>query len=72
VRALAKRFEYPLVRISSTGSDLAHETGSDWLLLSRNQAFINNPQIAGRASAPGRTAPVLWTDDYSNLLQILK
>jgi spermidine synthase len=53
------------------------ETGtlaSDWILLSRNTAPLNIPSIQNAASQPptDRVNISLWTDDYINLLQILK
>jgi hypothetical protein len=53
------------------------ETGtlaSDWILLSQNAASLNIPSIQKNASQPTKilTDVSLWTDDYINLLQILK
>jgi hypothetical protein len=46
--------------------------GSSWILLARNPGVLLQPEIA-MATTPRNTAPVrLWTDDFSNLLQILK
>ncbi len=70
VRALAARLNYPLLRISTEGNDPAHITGSDWLLLSRNEAFMQS--IEAHASPVSEAEPLLWTDDFSNLLKILK
>jgi hypothetical protein len=47
---------------------------SDWMLVTRDQAFLDQPAIASRASP--RTVDTnrfrLWTDDYSNLFQVLR
>jgi len=45
-----------------------------WMLLTRNKAFLQQPGLAGHASqrAPGTPGLQLWTDDYSNLFQILR
>jgi len=47
---------------------------SDWILLSRDPATLNNPAIQTAASSPEKQKidVSLWTDDYMNLLQILK
>jgi len=47
---------------------------SDWVLVSRDpQAFENDVIVdAGAAEAQDRPAWRTWTDDYSNLIQILK
>ncbi|MBI4730759.1 MAG: fused MFS/spermidine synthase, partial [Chloroflexi bacterium] len=45
-----------------------------WVLLVRDPALLFNPEIAARAKNMDEfVSPVrLWTDDYSNLIQILK
>ncbi len=45
-----------------------------WVLLARDPALLSNPEIADRAKNMDEfVSPVrLWTDDYSNLIQILK
>lgn len=47
---------------------------SEWLLLARNPAVLETPAIKQRSSDMSKhgTSILLWTDDYSNLLQILK
>ena len=46
---------------------------TDWVIVTRDQALVENDAIAGKASdfdeIPGLR---LWTDDFSNLFQILK
>jgi len=48
-------------------------TTSDWVLLTRNKAFILKPGIV-EVTEPVAPRPDwgLWTDDYSNLRQVLK
>jgi hypothetical protein len=47
---------------------------SDWILLSQDAAALNIPRIQKAASQPKKMLVdvSLWTDDYINLLQILK
>jgi SAM-dependent methyltransferase len=46
---------------------------SDWVLVSRDEAALEPPEIAEGASEPEeRPDWRTWTDDYSNLVQILK
>jgi hypothetical protein len=55
-------------------SDGARSSLSIWMLLTHNRDFLNQPAIADRAS-PRRIDVAnfrLWTDDYSNLFQILR
>jgi hypothetical protein len=46
---------------------------SDWVIVTRNQAFLRQPEIAAysTAIAAGSRSP-LWTDQFTNLLQVLK
>jgi len=44
--------------------------GIDWVLLSRNQKILEDPVLY--KPFHWNDSPVLWTDDYSNLLSVLK
>jgi SAM-dependent methyltransferase len=52
----------------------APRTQSDWVLVSRDRAALEHAQIGDRGAAEPEDRPGLriWTDDYSNLIQILK
>ncbi|HUR20663.1 MAG TPA: fused MFS/spermidine synthase [Vicinamibacterales bacterium] len=46
---------------------------TDWVLLTNNQLFLNNPEVRARIT-PWPDAvprPVKWTDDYSNLVSVI-
>ena len=47
---------------------------TDWVLVSMDAAALKRPAIAagGAKAAPERPEWRTWTDDYSNLIQILK
>jgi hypothetical protein len=45
--------------------------GVDWVLLSRNPKILQDPALY-RPFDWSKDPPVLWTDDYSNLLSVLK
>ena len=46
---------------------------ADWALISRNQAFLQQPALAAAAEpAQKLTRNVVWTDDFSNLFSLLK
>jgi hypothetical protein len=44
------------------------------MLLARDRSLLDQPAIAGRAMAAAAVPAGLrlWTDDYSNLLQVLR
>jgi len=47
---------------------------SEWVLLTRNAALLDAPALAGKVDRmQGYTTAIrLWTDDFSNLFQIIK
>jgi spermidine synthase len=47
---------------------------SFWVAVTSNRAFLDNPEVA-KAFAPwpeDARAPILWTDDYTNLYSLLR
>ena len=72
-RRLADHFDLRSVLIR-TPPDGDRAYGSTWMLVSRSDAFLQQPAIADRSSPRlQESRPVrLWTDDYSNLFRILK
>ena len=73
VRSLADAYQLAGVVVESQG-DGQRSYSSLWVLLSRNQEYLSLPAIAN-SSQPllSYSSDIrLWTDDYSNLFQILK
>ena len=54
--------------------DDASARTSDWVLVSRDAAALGRKQIVDAGAVPAEDRPEwrTWTDDYSNLIQILK
>jgi spermidine synthase len=71
VTALADAYHLQTVRIFSepNGKELAYR--ADWMLLTKNAAFLAETKAAPPPGAR-QSAPLLWTDHYSNLFQILE
>ncbi len=60
------------LRLLETPSDVEHGYARvRWALLSRNPAVLR-PLLAGATPSPLRGNPVVWTDHFSNLLQVLR
>jgi hypothetical protein len=61
------------VAIQSPG-DQDMSLASEWVLLARDPALLRAPGIASHAEPLAAQGPPirLWTDDYSNLFQILR
>ncbi len=70
---LADAFNLARAVISDPG-DYEQRFPSLWVLLASDPALLADPEIASRAkNMDGYTSSLrLWTDDYSNLIQILK
>jgi len=56
----------------------SHEPGgslwsSDWMLVTRDQGLLDDEVISAASLPPlGRRRPLLWTDDWSDLVRVLK
>jgi hypothetical protein len=71
LRGMAAHFGLAHVFISTADGDLTWR--NDWALLARDPARLAIAPIADVADAEPADAPaVLWTDDYSNLLRLVK
>jgi hypothetical protein len=70
---VARQFPLETLQIlTQTDPDRA-ATSSQWVLLSNNRRFMTDEVVRSAAGELGRYANVpLWTDQYSNLLQLLK
>jgi hypothetical protein len=72
VKLLANDADYHAELIASEGDAAALISNADWVLVTRNLEFLNDPQ-ASVGSEPIVVPPQLrlWTDDYNNLFQVL-
>ena len=73
VWGLAGRFELSRAVIEDPG-DGQYTSASTWVLLASNPAMLSVPAIAARTKPLAGYTPSLrlWTDEYSNLFQVLK
>ena len=72
-RLYAITLETAPVMDSGTGAQSLIDPGSRWVLLARDAELLNRPryeEIAARDSLP-KDRQVLWTDDFSNLIEVL-
>ncbi|MBI3161603.1 MAG: fused MFS/spermidine synthase [Chloroflexi bacterium] len=71
---LAQEFGLSLVKVDWFFATDYGGFPSQWILMERNSSILEIPEIKSRAdSFEGYTTDIrLWTDDYSNLFQILK
>jgi hypothetical protein len=72
-RLAAENQAHAVVVFEGTGDDDSR-TQSDWVLVSRDARALQAREIeeVGAEPAEDRASLRTWTDDYSNLVQILK
>jgi hypothetical protein len=62
-----------LIEVYNTRPHFEGETPSDWVLMATDPAIFEAPAIQAQAKPVELQGPApLWTDDYSNLLQVLR
>jgi hypothetical protein len=76
VSRIAQHFDWPCVEIRCDRPDTTNQLAKapyDWMLVTRNQEFLAAKGIRDVAQFPTdfESYP-LWTDQYSNLFQILR
>lgn len=68
IKALADQHGFHGVIVYETGA-----TVSDWILLSKDKSVLAHPRIADGAQAlPEKKGMKPWTDDFHNLVQVLR
>jgi hypothetical protein len=73
VRALADKLGWrALLVLSAPVTPEAGKLDSVWMLLSRNPAFFDQPEVRAQPNLSSRKPPLLWTDDHSSILPILQ
>jgi hypothetical protein len=70
---LAQQQHLHLVHALVTRPHFDDETPSDWVLMASDPAILETPALLPQATTIQLPGPApLWTDDYSNLLQVLR
>ena len=74
VQGLAESIGKSAVQIVTEKDDEGDPLNARWILITSDKALLERPRIKSLAKEPaaGRPIPRLWTDDFSNLLQVLK
>ena len=73
VKLLAEDADYPVRLIASDEDAPRMIASADWVLITRNQGFLNKPDaLAGSQTIEVPAHLRLWTDGYNNLFEILR
>jgi len=72
VAAIAKKHGYRTWSVHKTEEGGPTDTASDWILVSKNDEFMDNPRVkeAGQPLEPSQE--ILWTDQFTALYPIMK
>lgn len=71
VRALARGFGKQALWIKDVADPEKGNSYSDWVLVTNNQNFLKDPFVNFRIAPWPTLREILWTDDYSNLFQVV-
>ena len=75
VDALAQHYKFQQVAVDDNGGSDPKDTPSNWILLTRNEDFLEDVEIKAAqvaSSTDTKPKPVMWTDQQSDLWSILK
>jgi SAM-dependent methyltransferase len=74
ITGLAATIGKTAVQIVTPTDDEGAALNARWILITSDTALLERPRIKSVAKDPssGQPPPRLWTDDYSNLFQVLK
>ena len=68
VRALARERGQSSVHVASDDDDEGGAFSCDWMLITRNEGFLDSPDVRALAREDPPDAHVVWSDDRCNLL----
>ncbi|MEX2188265.1 MAG: fused MFS/spermidine synthase [Pirellulales bacterium] len=69
----AEAFAWQTIEVNAKTDPARAATASQWMLLTDNARFLADPIVQAAAGKLGQYADVrMWTDEYSNLLPLLK
>jgi len=71
VRALAREFGKRPLLIKDMSDRERGNNYSEWILVTSNQTFLKDPFVNFRVAPWPTLSEILWTDDYSNLFQVV-
>ena len=75
VYSMAQKFNMDNVLVEENSNRSRGVKGSTWVLISNNQEFMQHPRVLAYIE-PWPTVvqqkKIIWTDDYSNLVELLE
>ena len=71
VARLAREHKAQVTGVYEKGGEDEDRTQSDWILVSRDATALEHPEIVDAEEVEDRPEWRTWTDDYSNLVQVI-
>lgn len=71
-KALADQLGKQALLIENKDDERHGVTRSEWVLLTSNQALLDDPEVVAQTEVWPSKKAILWTDDFTNLYQVLK
>jgi hypothetical protein len=72
VYAISNRYGYTARVVHKEEEGGPTDTASDWILVTKNEEFLNRPAVAGGSETLKPAKELLWTDQYTALYPIMK
>jgi hypothetical protein len=73
VRGLAAEIDFEIRSVGNAEDKSQALQRSNWLILTQNRQFLADPEVQPHfRDIPSDLAPIVWTDDFGSLLQVLK
>jgi hypothetical protein len=72
VAAIAEKHGYRTWSVHKTEDGGPTDTASDWILVSKNDEFMDNPKVKDASEPLAPAKKVLWTDQFTALRTIMK
>ena len=61
-----------VIFMEDEGSPDKYDTKSDWVIITNNQAFLDDPDVRRLTDEwHHELRPIIWTDDFSNLFEVV-
>ena len=71
-RGMAQYLRWKALLFESRDDPATGESSSSWVLITGNTEFLERTGIGRHASAWSKRAPIIWTDDFASLWQVLR
>jgi EF hand len=72
VYAIAKKYGYQARTVHKTEEGGPTDTASDWVLVTKNEEFLNKPAVHDASEPLKPDKELLWTDQFTALFPIMK